>query len=134
MGRVICQAKKTGQVKYRGKPTIEWYKDGKPQYYCYGYRDAMTEEPLEVCKNCADFVDRAEEDLQRFKGRRAGMTVKEIIDKLSEYNSEAKINVIVDGFERPFKICFGYSEGIVKTNCETVDLMVGDIGEAGEQE
>ena len=62
------------------------------------------------------------------------MTVKEIIDKLSEYNSEAKINVIVDGFERPFKICFGYSEGIVKTNCETVDLMVGDIGEAGEQE
>ena len=67
MGRVICQAKKTGQVKYRGKPTIEWYKDGKPQYYCYGYRDAMTEEPLEVCKNCADFVDRAEEDLQRFK-------------------------------------------------------------------
>ena len=67
MGRVIYQAKKTGQVTYRGKPTIEWYKDGKPQYYCYGYRDAMTEEPLEVCKNCADFVDRAEEDYKRFK-------------------------------------------------------------------
>ena len=133
MSRVICKAKKEGQVKRRGNPTIEFYKNGKPQYYCYGYRDAMTEEPLEVCKNCADFVDRAEEDLQRFKGRRAGMTVKEIIDKLSEYNSEAKINVIVDGFERPFKICFGYSEGIVKTNCETVDLMVGDINdEAGE--
>ena len=133
MSRVICKAKKEGQVKRRGNPTIEFYKNGKPQYYCYGYRDAMTEEPLEVCKNCADFVDRAEEDLQRFKGRRAGMTVKEIIDKLSEYNSEAKINVVVDGFERPFKICFGYSEGIVKTNCETVDLMVGDINdEAGE--
>ena len=62
------------------------------------------------------------------------MTVKEIIDKLSEYNSEAKINVVVDGFERPFAICFGCSEGVVKTNCETVDLMVGDIDdEAGEQ-
>lgn len=64
MGRVICQAKKTGRVKHRGKPTIEWYKDGKPQYYCYGYRNVMTEEFLEVCKNCADFVDRAEEDLK----------------------------------------------------------------------
>ena len=28
------------------------------------------------------------------------MTVKEIIDKLGEYNSEAKINVVVDGFAR----------------------------------
>ena len=61
------------------------------------------------------------------------MTIKEIIDKLSEYNSEAKINVVVDRFERPFKICFGGSEGVTKTNCETVDLMVGDIGEVGEQ-
>ena len=67
MGRVICQTKKTGQVKYRGKPTIEFYKDGKPQYYCYGYRDVMTEEHLEVCKDCADFVDRAEEDFKRLK-------------------------------------------------------------------
>lgn len=57
------------------------------------------------------------------------MTVKEIIDKLSEYNLEAKFNIVVDGFDRPFTICFGCSEGVVKTNCETVDLMVGDISE-----
>ena len=63
------------------------------------------------------------------------MTVKEIIDKLSEYNCEAKFNIVVDGFERPFTVCFGYSDGCTKTNCETVDLMVGDINdEAGEQE
>lgn len=49
------------------------------------------------------------------------MTVKEIIDKLSEYNLEAKINIVVDGFDRPFTICFGSSEGVTKTNCETVD-------------
>ena len=57
------------------------------------------------------------------------MTVKEIIDKLSEYNLEAEINVFVDGFDRPFTICFGGSEGVTKANCETVDLMVGDISE-----
>ena len=57
------------------------------------------------------------------------MTVKEIIDKLSEYNLDAEINVVVDGFDRPFEICFGISEGVTKTNCETVDLMVGDISD-----
>ena len=63
------------------------------------------------------------------------MTVKEIIDKLSEYNLEAKFNVVVDGFDRPFTICFGCSEGVIKTNCETVDLMVGtNSEEAGEQD
>ena len=62
------------------------------------------------------------------------MTVKEIIDKLSEYNPEAEFNVVIDGFNRTFAICFGISEGVAKTNCETVDLMVGDISdEAGEQ-
>lgn len=57
------------------------------------------------------------------------MTVKEIIDKLGEYNLEAKFNIVVDGFDRPFEICFGLSEGATKTNCETVDLTVGDVGE-----
>ena len=62
------------------------------------------------------------------------MTVKEIIDKLSEYNLEAEINVFVDGFDRPFTICFGGLEGVTKANCETVDLMVGDIGEEVDAE
>ena len=62
------------------------------------------------------------------------MTVKEMINKLSEYNLDAEINVVVDGFERPFTVCFGCSDGCTKTNCETVDLMVGDINEeAGER-
>ena len=38
------------------------------------------------------------------------MTVKEMINKLSEYNLDAEINVVVDGFDRPFKIYFGGSE------------------------
>ena len=57
------------------------------------------------------------------------MTVKEIIDKLSEYNLGAKFNIVVDGFDRPFEICFGISEGVTKTNCETVDLVVDGIEE-----
>ena len=63
------------------------------------------------------------------------MTVKDMIYKLGEYNPEAEFNVVIDGFDRPFKICFGGSEGVAKTNCETVDLMVGNISdEAGETE
>ena len=62
------------------------------------------------------------------------MIVKEIINKLSKYNPEAEFSVVIDGFDRPFEICFGGSEGVAKTNCEEVDLMVGDINdEAGEQ-
>ena len=60
------------------------------------------------------------------------MTVKEMIDKLREYNLEAEINVVVDGLDRPFTICFDSSEGVTKANCETVDLMVGDISEEGD--
>lgn len=40
----------------RGRPTTEFYKNDKPQIYCLGWTDRMTDEPLEVCKNCKDFV------------------------------------------------------------------------------
>lgn len=61
------------------------------------------------------------------------MTVREMIDKLSEYNPEAEFNIVIDGFDRPFKICFGGSEGCTKANCEDVELMVGDISNEREQ-
>ena len=61
------------------------------------------------------------------------MTVKEIIDKLSKYNLDAEINVVIDGYTKPFTICFGDSDGVTKINCETVDLMDDDICEAGEK-
>ena len=69
MATVICKAKKKGIVKRRGKPTIEFYRDEKPQYYCYGYIDSETDEPLEDCKRCKDFVDFAQEDLGRYMER-----------------------------------------------------------------
>ena len=62
------------------------------------------------------------------------MTVKEIIDKLSEYNLDAKFNIVVDGYVKPYTICFGGAEGVTKANCEAVDLMVGGIGDEVMQE
>ena len=69
MATVICAAKKKGIVRRRGKPTIEFYKNEKPQYYCYGYIDATTDEPIDDCKRCRDFVERAQDDLKRYMER-----------------------------------------------------------------
>lgn len=50
----------------RGKPTTEFHIDGKPQIYCYGWIDGMTNEPLEICKNCKDWVygEQCEKDFE----------------------------------------------------------------------
>ncbi len=65
-----CRAKKQQIVPDRGKPSIEWYKDGKPQYYCYGYGDAMTDELLEICRECKDNVGKAQADLDAYNKER----------------------------------------------------------------
>lgn len=50
----------------RGRPTTQFYKDGKPQIYCYGWIDLMYDETLPICKQCADFVggEQCEKDFQ----------------------------------------------------------------------
>lgn len=64
---MLCKAKALGIVSEKGKPTIEFYKNGKPQYYCYGYEDKRYDEPLEVCQECPKWVhgEQVEKD---FKG------------------------------------------------------------------
>lgn len=58
-------------VKDIGKSSIEWYKDGKPQYYCYGYIDQRTDELIDECKRCKRHVYKAQEDLENYnKDRR----------------------------------------------------------------
>ncbi len=59
------------------------------------------------------------------------MTVSELIEKLNNYNPKAKICVVVNGFEKPFEICYGWSEGCKPLNCECVDLMVDTPSELG---
>ena len=39
-------------VSQKGKPSIEFYKDGKPQYYCMGYEDERTDEAYPECMEC----------------------------------------------------------------------------------
>ena len=68
MAKTVCKAKKTGQVKERGKASIEWRdEDGKPSYYCFGYTDASTDDLLPICRECGDNVIFAQADLEQLK-------------------------------------------------------------------
>jgi hypothetical protein len=59
------------------------------------------------------------------------MKVNELIAKLREYNPEAEIDVVVNGFPKSFKICYGTSDGCTPANCDSVDLMVDISNEKG---
>ena len=52
------------------------------------------------------------------------MKVKELIEKLKEYNQEANFCVVVNNYPKDFKICYGTSEGCTKENCDSVDIMI----------
>jgi hypothetical protein len=58
----------------RGKPTTEFYKDGKPQKYCYGWMDGMTDEPFEICKDCKDWVYGEQCEIDFEEARRLEVT------------------------------------------------------------
>ena len=47
----------------RGEPTTEFMKDGKPQVYCRGWIDSMTDEPLDECRKCLDWVNGKQCDM-----------------------------------------------------------------------
>ena len=71
MAKTVCKAVKTHEVPRRGKPSVEWHKEGKPQYYCYGWKDSMTDELLEVCANCKDNVIHAQDDMDKWNAEQA---------------------------------------------------------------
>lgn len=64
-----CKAKLNGEVKEKGKVSMEFYKEGKPQYYCYGWKDSSTDEFIETCKNCKVNVIYAQEDFGAYAVR-----------------------------------------------------------------
>lgn len=66
----MVHVKKCPNPDGRGKPTTEFYIDGKPQIYCYGWQDAMTDEPLPECKVCQDWVygEQCEIDFKKARG------------------------------------------------------------------
>ena len=67
---MACKAKERGKVSRRGKPSIEWYNDWKPQYYCYGYIDKMKDELLPECKERRIHVSKAQDDLDEYNHRK----------------------------------------------------------------
>ena len=57
------------------------------------------------------------------------MKVREMIEKLSEYNPEANFCVVVNNYPTDFEICYGTSEGCTKENCDSVDIMINGVSE-----
>lgn len=78
MGRTICKAKKLKLVSRRENPSIEWYKDGKPQYYCTGMIDARTDMPLEICLECKDYAGRAEDNREAWMKSKRCVKMEEV--------------------------------------------------------
>ena len=47
-----CELVRIGEIKHKGKVADKITDKDKTFYTCYGYRDAMTDEPLDECKRC----------------------------------------------------------------------------------
>lgn len=59
MVHCYCEAARSKEypdIDKRGDADVEFFKNGEPQVYCRGYYDLRTDETLDVCKNCPDFV------------------------------------------------------------------------------
>lgn len=65
--RSKCPAVAKGEVKSRGRASLEYYTtDGKGVYYCIGYIDNQTEELMDTCSECRQNVKYAQEDLDAY--------------------------------------------------------------------
>ena len=62
-----CELVNKGIVKEKGNPSLEFYKNGKPQYYCMGYIDLMTDMEFLECRQCKRYVLQAEKDHEEAK-------------------------------------------------------------------
>lgn len=60
-----CALVKKGVVSNRGVSSVEFYKNGEPQRYCYGYVDKMTDELFPECEVCHANVNKAQVDLEK---------------------------------------------------------------------
>lgn len=62
-----CEAKNRKDIKERGKPSIEFYFENKPRYFCYGYIDNQTDELIPECKKCIEHVYNADKIMKQLK-------------------------------------------------------------------
>lgn len=52
------------------------------------------------------------------------MKVKELIQKLLDYNLDAEVSVVAHHIKEEFTITYGGNEGSTQNNCETVSFYV----------
>ena len=64
-----CMLVSNGIVRQKGRPSIEFYKNGKPQYYCMGYENKMTDEAYHECRECPRWAlgEQTEKDYEDAK-------------------------------------------------------------------
>lgn len=65
MGVIKCALVRKGVVRNKGASSIEFYKNGEPQRYCYGYIDKMTDELFPECEECNVNVNKAQGELEK---------------------------------------------------------------------
>ena len=61
----MVHVKKCPLGRDKRRPSTEFYINGKPQIYCYGWIDLRYDELFPECKECADQVDKAQADLEK---------------------------------------------------------------------
>ncbi len=57
------------------------------------------------------------------------MKIRELIQKLSEYNAEAFIDVVANNYGYNFSLSYGNFEGCEKHNCTTVSIYVDELNQ-----
>lgn len=68
---------------------------------------------------------------------RKGITVKELIKELEQYNPNAAVSMLAYGAIHPFSIVYGHNlseaqDGLVnKKNCDNVSFLLEDTGSEG---
>ena len=70
--RQFCELSREEKIN-RGKSFIDYYENGEPIKYCYGFTDKANDEPLECCKNCLDFYKGEYAENERLKRLKAKM-------------------------------------------------------------
>lgn len=64
-----------------GRKSTEWYKDGKPMRYCYGWLDVQTDDLVKTCQNCPHHVGKANDDYQAYLHSKESTSYKERVEK-----------------------------------------------------
>ena len=59
----------------RGNEATAFYVNGEPQIYCYGWKDE-TEEYVEECKRCQDFIHGTQIECDYLEAREKGIIGK----------------------------------------------------------